>query len=72
MDQQLKCGGANAADQHHPSLPMVLQPISSNPSPTSSSTSSRSSTQRSPSATSSPQCCWPAPAAGCWNARYLN
>jgi hypothetical protein len=55
MDQQLKCGGANAADQHHPSLPMVLQPISSNPSPTSSSTSSRSSTQRSPSATSSPQ-----------------
>ncbi|KAI4985047.1 dof zinc finger protein DOF5.3-like [Hordeum vulgare subsp. vulgare] len=53
--QQLKCAG-NAVNHHgHGSLPMVLQPISSNPSPTSSSTSSRSSTQRSPSATSSPQ-----------------
>ncbi|XBI84306.1 hypothetical protein VPH35_092645 [Triticum aestivum] len=51
--QQLKCAG-NAAN-HHGSLPMALQPISSNPSPTSSSTSSRSSTQRSPSAASSPQ-----------------
>ncbi|KAM3260483.1 hypothetical protein ACQJBY_051630 [Aegilops geniculata] len=53
QQQQLKCAGS--AVSHHGSLPMALQPISSNPSPTSSSTSSRSSAQRSPSAASSPQ-----------------
>ncbi|KQK13036.1 dof zinc finger protein DOF3.2 [Brachypodium distachyon] len=53
--QQIKSATNAMAHHHVSSLPMVLQPISANPSPTSSSTSSRSSTQRSPSATSSPQ-----------------
>ncbi|GJN23208.1 hypothetical protein PR202_gb10836 [Eleusine coracana subsp. coracana] len=52
MDHQLK----SLNDGNTASLPMLLHPIVSTPSPTSSSTSSRSSApQRSTSATSSPQ-----------------